>query len=96
MAKVPYLFRRNNIFYFRTRISLKFQESFKAKADDHDMGIKSKLTPFGILDVMTGFFTIIFGVSFETSDFIVDCLEQCWDANKERYEHIRQLVINLG
>ena len=65
------------------------------QADDHDMGIKSKLTPFGILDVMTGLLTIIFGVSFETSDFIVDCLEQWWDANKERYEHIRQLVINL-
>ena len=31
MAKVPYLFRRNNIFYFRTRIPLKHQKSFKAK-----------------------------------------------------------------
>ena len=31
MAKVPYLFRRNNIFYFRTRIPLEYQESFKAK-----------------------------------------------------------------
>ena len=65
------------------------------QADDHDMGIKSKLVPFGILDVMTGLLTIIFGVSFETSDFIVDCLEQWWDSNKERYKHIRQLVINL-
>jgi len=65
------------------------------QADDHDMGIKSKLTPFGILDVMTGLLTIIFGVSFETSDFIVDCLDQWWNANKERYVHINQLVINL-
>ena len=65
------------------------------QADGHDMGIKSKLTPFGILDVMTGLLTIIFGVSFETSDFIVDCLEQWWNANKECYAHIRQLVINL-
>lgn len=65
------------------------------QADDHDMGIKAKLTPFGILDVMTGLLTIIFGVSFETSDFIVDCLEQWWDKNKERYCHIKQLVINL-
>jgi len=31
MAKVPYLFRRNNIFYFRTRIPLKLQKSLKAK-----------------------------------------------------------------
>ncbi len=44
---------------------------------------------------MTGLLTIIFGVSFETSDFIVDCLEQWWNTNKERYAHIRQLVINL-
>jgi transposase len=65
------------------------------QADDHDMGIKPKLTPFGILDVMTGWLTITFGVSFETSDFIVDCLEYWWDDNKSRYHHIKQLVINL-
>jgi hypothetical protein len=65
------------------------------QADDHDMGIKDKLTPFGILEVMTGWLTIIFGVSFETSDFIVDCLEKWWDENKIRYPHIKQLVINL-
>ena len=44
---------------------------------------------------MTGLFTIIFGVSFETSDFIIDCLEQWWDDNQDRYRHIEQLVINL-
>lgn len=65
------------------------------KADDHDMGIKSKLSPFGILNLMTGLLTIIFGASFETSDFIVDCLEQWWDANKKNHLYINQLVINL-
>lgn len=65
------------------------------KADDHDMGIKEKLVPFGILNMMTGLLTIIFGVSFETSDFIVDCLDQWWDDNKSQYNHIKQLVINL-
>jgi len=65
------------------------------QADDHDMGHKSKLVPLGILTVMTGLLTIIFGVSFETSDFIVDGLEQCWESNKEKYQHITQLVINL-
>lgn len=65
------------------------------QADDHDMGIKPKMSPFGILDVMTGLLTIIFGVSFETSDFIVDCIEQWWDDNRELYRHINQLVINL-
>ena len=65
------------------------------KADDHDMGIKEKLVPFGILNMMTGLLTILFGVSFETSDFIVDCLDQWWDDNKNQYNHIKQLVINL-
>jgi hypothetical protein len=65
------------------------------QADDHDMGIKPKLSPFGILNMMTGLLTIIFGVSFETSDFIVDCVEQWWDDNKNNYAHIKQLVINL-
>ena len=65
------------------------------QADDHDMGSKTKLVPFGILDVMAGLLTIIFGVSFETSDFIVDGLEHWWESNQDRYRHIRQLVINL-
>lgn len=65
------------------------------QADDHDMGIKPKLAPFGILDVMSGLPTIIFGSSFETSDFIVDCIEQWWDNNSKLYSHISQLVINL-
>lgn len=65
------------------------------EADDHDMGLKAKLAPFGILNMMTGLFTIIFGVSFETSDFIVDCLDRWWEDNKTQNSHIRQLVINL-
>ena len=65
------------------------------KANDHDMGLKNKLAPFGILNVMTGLLTILFGVSFETSDFIVDCLEHWWNNNKEQNSHIKQLVINL-
>ena len=65
------------------------------KADDHDMGLKDKLAPFGILNIMTGLLTIIFGVSFETSDFIVDCLELWWNDNKDQHSHINQLVINL-
>jgi hypothetical protein len=51
--------------------------------------------PFGILDVLGGLLTIIFGTSRETSDFIADGLQQWWDANRESYAPIRQLVINL-
>ena len=45
--------------------------------------------------MMTGLLTILFGTSFETSDFIVDSLELWWEENKEQNSHIRQLVINL-
>ena len=65
------------------------------QADDHDMGIKPKLVPVGILEVMTGFLSIIFGTSFETSDLIVDCLERWWNDNESRLIQINQLVINL-
>lgn len=58
------------------------------------MLVKEKLVPFCILVVLSGIFTIIFGTSKETSDFIVDCLQQCWDDNKDNYANIRQLVIN--
>lgn len=65
------------------------------KALDHDMQPKEKLVPFGILEVVAGLLTIVFGTSRETSDFIADCLQQWWDGSKDRFAHIRQLVINL-
>jgi len=66
-----------------------------AQADDHDLEDTSKLIPFGILKVMTGLLMTLFGISFETSDFIVDGIEHWWERNKDKYQHIRQLVINL-
>ena len=65
------------------------------QALDHDTGKKQKLVPLGILDVVAGLLTILVGTSRDTSDFIVDCLQQWWDENADRYGHIRQLVINL-
>ena len=65
------------------------------KAADHDMNPEVKLVPYGILDVMGGLLTIIFGASCETSDFIIDCIEKWRDANAPRYAHIKELVINL-
>ena len=64
------------------------------KASDHDMNPLIKLVPFGILTVMTGALSVFFGTSVETSDFIADCLEMWWDANKEIYSNIKELVIN--
>ena len=65
------------------------------KAADHDMNPESKLVPYGILNVLTGLLTVFFGTSFETSDFIVDCIEMWWDQNKEAHMNIKELVINL-
>lgn len=65
------------------------------QALDHDMQPQAKLVPFGILDVVAGLVTFIFGTSIETSDFYFDCLMLWWEENKQLYEHITELVINL-
>jgi len=65
------------------------------KALDHDMQAKATLVPFGILEVICGLLTVVFGTSHETTDFIVDCLQQWWDQRKASYAHIRKLAINL-
>ncbi len=65
------------------------------KAGDHDMNPEMKLVPYGILEVLSGMFFIFFGTSFETSDFIVDCLEMWWEKAQKNYLDITELVINL-
>ncbi len=65
------------------------------KAADHDMNPVAKLVPYGILDVLSGLLTIFFGTSYETSDFIVDCVEQWWEMNAASLSHIKELVINI-
>jgi hypothetical protein len=65
------------------------------QACDHDMQVKTKLVPFGILEVLGGVLTILFGTSKETSDFLADGVEQWWHTNQDRFPSIRQLVINL-
>lgn len=65
------------------------------KAADHDMHATLKLVPYGILNVITGHLTIIFGTSHETSDFIVDCLELWWESYRHDYPHLTELVLNL-
>ena len=54
------------------------------------MQVKEKLVPYGILEVLGGLLTILFGTSRETSDFSADGLQQWWDTNKDCYAHIRQ------
>ena len=65
------------------------------KADDHNHQWTETLVPLGILDVKAGDFSVYFGTSAETSDFIVDCLEKWWKENQKNYANIEELVINL-
>jgi hypothetical protein len=51
--------------------------------------------PFGILNAITGAVMILFGTSYETSDFWVDCLEYWWDKTKDSCPGVRRLVIRL-
>ncbi|MDB9392209.1 ISAzo13-like element transposase-related protein [Microcystis aeruginosa] len=46
------------------------------KALDHDYQCSEVLVPLGILDVRGGNFSIYFGTSAETSDFIVEIFSQ--------------------
>jgi len=62
---------------------------------DHDPEPEKKLVPQGILDVTSCLLSIFIGTSNGTSDFIADCLEQWWEANKAKYPKARRLVINL-
>ena len=45
------------------------------KALDHDMDVKYKLTPFGILNLDNELLHVIYGNSSKTSDFICDALD---------------------
>jgi hypothetical protein len=65
------------------------------EAHDHGTEVKATLIPFGILEVRVAVLTLTFGVSRETADFSVDCLELWWQERKTVYAPIRELVINL-
>ncbi len=45
--------------------------------------------------VSNGMLSIFFSASFETSDFIADCIEMWWKQNRVLYPHIKELAINL-
>jgi hypothetical protein len=65
------------------------------KAWDHDPEPDQKLVPQGILDLTSCLLSIFIATSNGTSDLIVDCLVQWWEANKARYPDARRLVIDL-
>lgn len=65
------------------------------QALDHDLRVEQKLVPVGILEPTHDVLTIGFSTSNETSDLIVDCLEQGWEENQRSYAAIEELVIDL-
>jgi hypothetical protein len=50
------------------------------RACDHDLGLKEKYIPCGIVDEDSAQLYLTFGSSYKTSDFIVDALEAWWAA----------------
>jgi hypothetical protein len=65
------------------------------KALDHDMCMKDKLVPGGILEPVSGQSFLFFGTNYKTSDFMVDGLLLWWQHRKPELPGIKQLVINL-
>ena len=65
------------------------------EANDHDSEWSEVLVPFGILDIKGEKLSIYFGTSAETSDFIVDCLENWWKENNPNYPGLEELAIDL-
>jgi transposase len=54
------------------------------RACDHDLGLKEKYIPCGIVDEDKAQLHLTFGSSYKTSDFIVDALEAWWATLAER------------
>ena len=65
------------------------------KAADHDFKPDAKLTPFGILLPEYGEVFLYLTDSRVTSDFIVDCLQDCWTMLQARFPQVTRLVLNL-
>ena len=65
------------------------------KALDHDMCMKEKLVPAGILEPVSGKSFLFFGTNYKTSDFMADGLLLWWQHRKPELQGLKQLVINL-
>jgi len=65
------------------------------KAADHDFEPVATVTPVGILLPATDEVFLYAVTSRVTSDCLVDRLVQWWETVKDRFTHIKTLVINL-
>src|SRR3954451_14437516 len=64
------------------------------KGWDHDPPAKKKLVPFGLLTLVSGGLTLLFG-SRETSDAWADALQQWWHEVEKDHPQVKRLVIYL-
>ena len=62
---------------------------------DHDFRPWGKLTPFGIFLPDLKDLSLYFTSSKATSDFIVDRLDDWWQANRSRHPQVRKLLLDL-
>lgn len=69
------------------------QSRIMLRAADHDFRPDAKVTPFGIFLPQYGELYLYFTASQLTSDFIVDCLTDCWTTLQERFPKVKTLVI---
>jgi transposase len=65
------------------------------KAVDHDFKPEGRLTPFGLFLPALDELDIVFTNSKVTADFIVDVLQDWWQRHRERFGHVKRLVLNL-
>jgi len=67
------------------------------KALDHDMRMKKKFIPGGILEPVSGKAFLFFTGSYKTSDFMVDGFLLWWHERKRELElsNLKCLVINM-
>lgn len=64
------------------------------RALDHDLAIKQKLVPVGILEVESGELDLALASSAKTSDLLADTLEGWWTRRGPALSHVKELVIN--
>lgn len=70
------------------------QTRVTVKAWDHDFTPTEKLTPYGIYLPALNELYIYLTPSRVTSDFIADCLQDCWLTLQPRFPQVKTLVLN--
>lgn len=71
------------------------QSRLVVKAADHDFAPDDKVTPYGILLPDHNRLYLYFTRSRVTSDFIVDCLSDCWRQLRQEFPDVKTLLLHF-